>query len=424
MFKGGDGLTVNAPVQPLGKIRKVSRVATERIEPKQLLPLLGAVCARLSQLAVLFVLASISNSVERDSAVVGFAVVSAAGMLTDSGAANFLLTRAQGELDRSLYLTALLTQLTFAVSGGFFALGYAYFIVGVPPAVKWTILLLCLTQIADSVGRVARSYFLAIGKTVQFATPEFITAAARFGGVIGFILSPAAFAWVIPASVTIIVSVYVSRHCYVLIPSAGGNSIGSTVRRIVSYGVSGATSVLYSQAPLLIAPAVLNSGSAAYFAFVIRLVQPLEIVPATLSMQILPRLTSATTSRRKLFLHVWFGFSALGLAAFILLVCTIPWVVDVVSDFPSSITVVVLLASAAVFKYGNYGLVSEILSLEMTAARTYCNLLVAAVIVPACVVAAIAYGLNGLALTVAVGEAFLAVVLGLCLRHSFIKGVK
>ncbi|MCZ4581839.1 hypothetical protein O4158_22675 [Gordonia amicalis] len=408
-------MSVGTAHRDLGKVRSLSRYAKNGLDPRQVLPLCAAVGGRLSQLGILLVLASIPNTADRDAVIIGFAVISAAGMLTDSGAANYLLTRQRELIDRRIYLTSLLTQLGFAVVGGIVSLAYCSWLVETSATGVLIIALLSISQISDSVGRVARSYFLVIGQPLKFAAPEFMTMGGRLGGVAVFAMSPVAEAWVIPAVISTAVASWVSWTCYRRLPAA---VIGSrpTVRRIVSFGLSGATSVLYSQAPLLVAPVVLSNQAAAYFAFVVRLVQPLEIVPATFSMQLLPRLGSPAWRRTSLTWRIWLAFLGMGAVAIGLLLCGVPILTTMFSAFNSDHRVILLLALGVLFKFGNYGLVAVLLSRQLSTIRTYCNLLVATVFVPMFIVGAAEFGLHGLALTMSVGEIFLTCALAVSLR--------
>jgi O-antigen/teichoic acid export membrane protein len=124
--------------------------------------------------------------------------------------------------------------------------------------------------------------------------------------------------------------------------------------QILEFGLSGSLSALYSQAPLVLGTAILGVDAVTPLALAYRVVQPLEVLPATLSQQLIPRIRAAGRPARA---YWWrFALGGLVLAGILALIREPVERVFGGDAFDQAIFLVVLLSVAP--KFGNYALMA------------------------------------------------------------------
>ncbi|KTR51860.1 hypothetical protein NS359_08490 [Curtobacterium oceanosedimentum] len=347
-------------------------------------PVLAAGGTRLLQLFLLFVLIQLSSGTAQNTLVTGFALLSSFAIFTDSGGSNYLLQLDEGRLGRRVFARAMGLHVLLAVAGGAAASAITLNARGAShdAAVVTVLLALAVAQTAESTMRTARAPSLHGGRDVAYALPDLVLI-----GLKGPLVLVALVTGVLPVL------------AFVAIPSLVLGTVTYLINRrplrrdvpvqrkltltILEYGVSGSLSSFYSQAPLVLGTAVLGVSMMAPLALAFRIVQPLEILPATVSQQLIPRL------RRRRFAPVrvwaWFAMTGLVIAAVLALLA-----VGFSDAVPASFDLVVFLVilTSVPVKFGNYALVATAIGHGLVRSR-----LVAAAVVGVMTLAAVAAAL-------------------------------
>ncbi|WP_236731563.1 polysaccharide transporter [Curtobacterium oceanosedimentum] len=346
--------------------------------------MLAAGGTRLLQLFLLFVLIQLSSGTAQNTLVTGFALLSSFAIFTDSGGSNYLLQLDEGRLGRRVFARAMGLHVLLAVAGGAAASAITLNARGAShdAAVVTVLLALAVAQTAESTMRTARAPSLHGGRDVAYALPDLVLI-----GLKGPLVLVALVTGVLPVL------------AFVAIPSLVLGTVTYLINRrplrrdvpvqrkltltILEYGVSGSLSSFYSQAPLVLGTAVLGVSMMAPLALAFRIVQPLEILPATVSQQLIPRL------RRRRFAPVrvwaWFAMTGLVIAAVLALLA-----VGFSDAVPASFDLVVFLVilTSVPVKFGNYALVATAIGHGLVRSR-----LVAAAVVGVMTLAAVAAAL-------------------------------
>jgi len=380
-----------------------------------LVPVLAAGGSRVLQLVVLVVLVAQTDGAAESTLVAGLAILSAFAIFTDSGAGNFLLATPEAELGRALHARATLLHLVLATTGGVAALTLT--LVGDDsdrgPTVVTILLGLALAQVADSITRTCRAPALVRGDDVAYALPEVVLLAAKLPvlGVVLLTSRPGLLVLLaVPSMVVCLVTWSTARRRL----AADLPLPPRVTRRILEFGVSGSLSALYSQAPLLVGTAVLGVTTIAPLALAYRVVQPIEIVPATFAQQLLPRIR---TKNLRL-LPIWLGFAGSGVLVVVALVALSGPVSAALgsSTFVTALFVPVALSLAP--KFGNYALVAVTMGLGFVRRRLVATAVVGCVALVLTTTASALQDVTLLSWSALVSELLLLAVLGSSLTRA------
>jgi len=322
------------------------------------LPTLSTGLVRALQLLVLIVLAQAPlPEADRNVLVVGFGLIASFAMMTDSGAANFLLSTPAAQLVRFVYTQALIIHTLLATAGVAAAVCFLLIPLGGDVHGDLIVVLMALagTQALDSVTRIARTPLLTQRRDAAFAVPDFVLfalklpllLAAYFSGSLGpVLLMPAASLLVL-----LVILLLVGRQ----LPTAPP-TISHLWRRILEFGATGALSAAQTQLPLLVATLVFPLSQVASLTIVYRIVQALDVLPGTLSLQMIPRARDRALSVWRF----WLSFTAGGLLIALALIAVHPLVGELFEQPITGMDLLVYVAVALSFapKSGNYAFVA------------------------------------------------------------------
>lgn len=377
-------------------------------------PVLAAGGTRLLQLFLLFVLIQLSSGTAQNTLVTGFALLSSFAIFTDSGGSNYLLQLEEGRLGRRVFARAMGLHVLLALAGGAAASAITLSARGAShdTAVVTVLLALAVAQAAESTMRTARAPSLHGGRDVAYALPDLVLI-----GLKGPLVLVALVTGVLPVL------------AFVAIPSLVLSAVTYLTNRrplrrdvpvqkkltltILEYGISGSLSSFYSQAPLVLGTAVLGVATMAPLALAFRIVQPLEILPATISQQLIPRL------RRRRFapvrVWVWFAVTGLVIAGVLALLAVV--FSDALTEPSFDLVVFLVILASVPVKFGNYALVATAIGHGLVRQR-----LVAAAVVGVMTLAAVTAALvwapsTALPAVTVVSELFLLVTLGSLLHR-------
>lgn len=377
-------------------------------------PVLAAGGTRLLQLFLLFVLIQLSSGTAQNTLVTGFALLSSFAIFTDSGGANYLLQLDEGRLGRRVFARAMSLHVLLAVAGGAAASAITLSARGASQdtTVVTVLLALAVAQAAESTMRTARAPYLHRGRDVAYALPDLVLIGLKGPLVLVALVTGAlpVLAFVaIPSLVLSVVTYSTNRRPLrrdVPVPR-------KLTRTILEYGVSGSLSSFYSQAPLVLGTAVLGVATMAPLALAFRIVQPLEILPATIAQQLIPRL------RRRRFapVRVWVWFTGTGLVIAAVLALLAAVSSDALNEPSFDLVVFLLILSSVPVKFGNYALVATAIGHGLVRQR-----LVAAAVVGLMTLAAVTAALvwapsTALPAVTVASELFLLVTLGSLLHR-------
>lgn len=373
-------------------------------------PLAASVALRISQLLLMVAAAQTFPSDLRPSVLAGFGVIAAVAVFSDAGAATFLLTRAN--LTRATLSGALRVQALVGAIGIVASVSYASIALPWPSAALSVAIVgaIAVSQALDSATRVARATSLHAGADGRFARGDALLALTKSAVAIGMLAAALPFLLLTLPVLSAVVLTSVMASARASLP-AGADTV--RFRDVIEYGLSGAASGLYSQAPFLLAVALVPVQAVAALAVALRVIQPLEVIPAVVSQQVIPRVrTRDLTATRP-----WMGFAAAGLACGVIVVLCEPLIEWVFRQELSPPGLLVLLAATLPFKFGNYALAAFLLALGGVRRKTILSLAVGVATAVGGAAAIDAIGVLGAALSMIFGEA--ALTLGLA--HSVVR---
>lgn len=356
-------------------IREYRSTAPAAPRGRKALPLASALANRAMALLLFVTVARGLTGDERNLTLVGLALLATAGMLSDTGAASFVLTRRDGE--PSLVRPATVVQMAVLAAAASIAvlsacLGHGF--------AGWSAVAVLVAmagvQLLESGLKVVRAQALRDGAYRKYVEPEVRFSVVKAGAVLLALVVATPLAFVAMAVVCVAISV---RYFAALKDEPRGSAL-PTLRAVVPFGAAGAASVLYSQVPLLAASALLSPAGAATVAAISRVVQPLEVVPATLTQQATPRIPALLRE------HRWArGYLALCAIGFLLVgtVVAVHPMIDRVMVIQASTAAWGIAAAAAVLKFGNYWLAATLTALRRPGVRLAINCTVGALAVTA-----------------------------------------
>lgn len=358
-----------------------------------IVPSIGTAALRLTQLVILVALSRLADAGERNVLVTAFGLLAAVGIISDSGAGNFILANDPKELTRTVFRRVLSVHM-ITTSLGVVAVLVAMLGLGddrVSRGGIGVVVALSLTQTFDSLVRVCKAPLLLQGRDGAYGLIDIGSIAAKAPILAAVFLSgQLGWLWLLPLpSLVLIVGLLSTLH-----PPTGApdEPLPRLVRRILEIGASGSLTALYSQAPLIIGAATLSIANAATLAAATRIVQAMEFVPATLATQALPRLRRLP---RKV-LPWWACLVGLGSVMAVLLVAFRPLIERILHMDIEPTIVLIALASALTLKSGNYLLVAGLLARGLARVRLGISAIVGTIAIVGCLVAS-THGLAALA---------------------------
>jgi hypothetical protein len=319
-----------------------------------LLPTGAAGLTRVLQLVLLVALTHLSAGPDGNALVTGFALLSSFAIITDSGAANFLLSLPRQSLTRGVHARAVAFHAGLGTVGA--AIAVLLTVAAASTASRETVLLLValgVSQVLDSLTRTIRAPLLVGRRDASYAFPDLALVVLK--------AVPLAIAVLVPELLVLLafplVSLVVTAGTWVAVRRDLASTSAEPVRvfpQILEFGLSGSLSALYSQAPLVLGTAILGVDAVTPLALAYRVVQPLEVVPATLSQQLIPRIRTAGRGARA---YWWrFALGGLVLAGIIALIREPVEQVFGGDAFDQVVFLVILLSVAP--KFGNYALMA------------------------------------------------------------------
>jgi O-antigen/teichoic acid export membrane protein len=380
------------------------------------LPLIAAISLRLAQFLVLVILARLAAPSDQTLLLAGFGIVSALGIMSDSGATNFLLANPDRSLDRQDIRKILMIHGLLAAGGLLVAFGIIVFVFSGwrSPGALGVIAAIGLAQCLESLVRASRTQLLIAGSDGRYSVPDFALAAARL------ILVAVAWGsdvlrvfWLLPV-VPLIIFTVVARYALLRFPPSSRASQPVSIWEVLDFGVAGAVSSLYSQAPILVGSLTMPVQTVAVLAVVYRIVQPIEIIPATLSQQLLPRVR-----RRGLrAFRVWAFLAGIGLLTAGAVWALSPLIENLTQvEFNSGGVVFIAILLSVPLKFGNYALATFAMAHGMVRQRTVLTLMVGILAVVCVVLMAGTIGARGVSFVSLTAEVALLVALATLLRR-------
>lgn len=391
-----------------------------RAVPRLLMPMTATVSLRLSQFLVLLILARLSESNVRPFMISAFGILTAFTILSDAGAANYMLANTEQLLGRRVYRLAIAMQLGLGLLGTSAALALCAWRapVAVDPAAWSVTIALGVAQLLDGALRAVRVPMLLRGDDVRYSLPELGLALLKLPILsLAYLVGDLQLLIILPL-VSASVLLPTGRRMFVSLQDEAPPA-PRTGRRILQYGLAGSMSGLYSQLPLVIAAATLPLNSTAMLTVAYRVTQPLELVPGTLATQLLPRVRVTVKKPWRW----WLSFCGTGTVLFLL-----AWAA---SDVLRQLFMVpvwnswifVLVAVALVPKAGNYALAAMVMGLGGIRGRLIVTAIVGAISIVVLTILANEGRVLGIAAMAPLSEVFLAIGLGLCLRRLKVRKV-
>jgi len=254
-----------------------------------LAPNMGIAARGVSQLMILALL-SRSEADVRNILVTGFGLLGAFAMMSDSGAALYMLGIDRSALTRRLWERSLALQGITVSVGQTAAVGFALAVSrGADTIAVLVLAALALTTALDSMTRTAKTPLLVLGRDGAYGVHDLALGAAKVLLLAVGLLQGSLFvllALPLPSLVgLVVITGLVARR----LPGGRPAPVGLT-REILMIGLAGMLSAGYSQMPVLVGSVVLPLDSAALLAASTRILQAVEFIPGTLWLQVMPRL--------------------------------------------------------------------------------------------------------------------------------------
>ncbi|NUU16967.1 hypothetical protein HP550_06855 [Cellulomonas humilata] len=376
------------------------------------LPTAATVSLRLSQFLVLVVLGQIPSSPVRNVLVAAVGTLSAFTIVTESGAANYILSRRQGHLGRGDYRTALAFQALLGLLGAAAAVTLSLTRSGgIVPVHYWLVLVaVAVSQVLDSLLRAARAPLLLGSRDAAYALPEFLLAVGKISTIgVAFATAQLGTLFALPVISLVIASWTIRSVRRDLLPERA--RVGHVAREIIPFGLTGSVSSMYSQLPVIVSAAVLPVSVTAMLTVACRVIQPLEILPGTASLQLLPRVRRL---KRRLS-QWWLAFLLTGALLATGALIAAPYIEKLFGLSSWNSLVYLLVAIALVPKAGNYFLAAGAMGYGGIRWRLLATCTVAGFSIASCLLLVGRFGAEGLATTMVVSEILLAVGLGIVL---------
>lgn|GEM_PF-2597534 len=356
-----------------------------------LLPTVSNVVQRLSQLIVLWFLATQTPSSVRVELVAVFGLLSTFAMLSDSGSGGYLLARKPEEINAGVVHSAAALHACLATLGLLSAAVYVglFLSPSLDAESLWLLSALALTQQLDSLQRVVRSPELVYGDPIAYARPELLCAVLKIFAVgMAAVLAPdVVFALPVISAVFLVLAWLGGSS-----QSRRGRARRGQWRSTLSFGVGGTFNALFSQLPLLVGGAMLAAPSLASLTILFRLTQALEVAPGTMSLQLIP----PYRDRRATWIRDALTFAG-GSAVLALLMLALLPVLEALLEMSLPWVAAALLGLGFVLRAVNYQLTAWLLARDAAKRRLILVALLTAALTPVGVALTAAWGINGAA---------------------------
>jgi hypothetical protein len=274
-----------------------------------------------------------------------------------------------------------------------------------------------VSQVLDSLTRTIRAPLLVGRRDASYAFPDLALVVLK--------AVPLAIAALVPEALVLlafpVVSLVVTAGTWIAVrrglPTTGDEPV-RVFPQILEFGLSGSLSALYSQAPLVLGTAILGVDAVTPLALAYRVVQPLEVLPATLSQQLIPRIRTAGRAARA----YWWRFALGGLVlAGILALLREPVARVFGGDAFDQVVFLVILLSVAP-KFGNYALMAYAMGSGLVRVRLTATIVTGVVAVALTLIACLTAGTALLAgVTLAAELVLSAAIAALLIRHRNVR---
>ena len=372
-----------------------------------LLPTVAAGLTRVLQLVLLVVLVRLSGEETENVLVTGFALLSAFAIITDSGASNFLLSLPQASLTRSVHSKAIGFHAALAALGAVVAVVLTFSAADFDTVTSVAVILgaLAISQVLDSLTRTIRAPLLVGARDAGYAIPDLLLLFLKMGPVAAAVaLTRIDVLILLPvASLMVVVATWLIVRRSLPTGATPGVRV---FPQIFEFGFSGSLSALYSQAPLVIGTAILGV-AVAPLALAYRVAQPLEVLPATLSQQLIPRVRILGWPLHK----YWMPFFSLGLALAVTLALGRDYVAAVFGGSSFDVMIFLIVLASVAPKFGNYGLIAYTMGADLIRVRLIATITVGVLAVILTISASLLFGAQGLAAVTLISEVFMSVVI-------------
>lgn len=323
-----------------------------------LAPNIGIALLRGSQLLILALLAR-SEADVRNTLLTGFGLLAAFAMLSDSGASLYVLGVDRTGLTRSMLARSLILHAITTGVGLTAGVVFALAVTGRSGnGVVVVLVALALTLTIDSVTRTAKAPLLVLGRDGAYGLLDLALGAAKVVLLTFGLLQGSLLVLLMLPLPGVVGLVLITRWVALRLPGGQPAPVGLT-REILEVGLAGALSAGYSQMPVLVGSLVLPLHSAALLAASTRIVQAMEFIPGTFSLQVMPRLRT--------WRHPWqgayAGFLVLGVAMAFAALASRPLLEAFAHVELSLLPVFGPLLVTFVLKSGNYFLIARLLVL-------------------------------------------------------------
>lgn len=336
-------------------------------------PPAAALILRLVQLLILACIARLSSGDEQAALIAATGIISAFAIITDSGAVNYLLSRTPDRLTRGELAGCVSIHAGIGCIGGVIAVGYCW-ILFEGDLDGWLVLVIALsaTQLIDSCVRVVRAPLLVHGDDLRYAIADFSLAALKIAIVgVAFLTGSLGLLLSLPFSSLGVLALFASLSGAIVPRGEGAPGL---LKRVLGFGAAGASSALYSQAPLLVGAMLLPLEIVASLSVAYRITQPMEMLPATLSQQILPRMVAGRVRT----ITAWYSLAGLGVLVAIAVWFALPLFELALGVATTPVLLFLLVILSVPVKYGNYALSAGLYAHALLSNKLLVNLLVGA----------------------------------------------
>ena len=379
-----------------------------------LLPTISTGLVRLVQLAILLVLSNIASGEERNLLVAGFGLLSSFAMMTDSGAGNFLLSTPLAHISRAIYNKAIVFHFGLAAIGSILAISFIAVPArgDIPQASLILLIAFAATQSIDSTSRIVRAPAMVAGRDAAYALPDVVLLLLKLPILVATVATAdLQFLLLLPIpSLIVVAATYATARSRLPV---NGNNQERIYRRILEFGATGALSAFYSQSPLLIATTFLPLSELATLTIVYRIIQALDLVPGTLSLQMIPRVRNRTTGPGTYWIAFFVGGALISAAVLI----ARPLIEYLFGEPFGDIAVFVLVALSFAPKSANYALVAFLMGKGLIRTRLVLTAFACVTSVALAFVLVVTAGVTGLAVVTLTVELLFAAGGFLALRR-------
>ncbi|WP_200930829.1 hypothetical protein [uncultured Microbacterium sp.] len=369
---------------------------------------LFAVLSRLGNLAILLAGTAALPHTDYAWLAVAMGLSAATQVLLDPGAVAYLsVIPSEDEYETSVRRMYGLQAVAGMISITVFIIVGAVALRGDLTSSSWAIGAVGLLPVAENFARVTRVRWLRHHQLSKYRAVDLGLAVIK-GGIalaliarvgVGSIVAGTAIA-VIAATGIVVVSLRGDYQRNPRLPTVGREWMSA-----VQFGLPTMAAGAYSQIPVVLMAAFAPISDAAVLATATRLVQPVEIVPGSISQMYLPQIARRRSGGKL----VW-GLAALGVPAAIATGTLGAVLLSHAEQHAATVTALVILSCALPLKFANYGQAAVLTGLGKPLVRLIVSLSTGAIALVA-VAIALPHGPDFVALSMACSESVLFVLL-------------